>query len=441
MKKRIWLLCLALAAGLVLGGCAMQTVEEMYCLPKRSEAYSNLQSAIDMAMVGLEYSAPLYGDNRQTVQVADLDGDGVEEYLVFAKGGQTEPLQLLIFRQQEDGTYGILEVISGSGTAFQQVEYVQLNDRPGYEIVLGRQLSNQVMGNVSVYTFADGKARQLLTTSYSKFLTCQLRGGSQSELMLLKSGEADMERGVAVIYSCKNGVLERSVEAELSVPVEHIKRITASALHGGQRAVYVSGSADNSTIVTDVFTIQDGRFINLPMEKRVNTGVDTLRNYYVYAEDVDGDGVLELPELIAMKPLSYQHAEDQQYLLRWYDLDADGQRGNKLCTFHNYTDGWYLRLDNSWASLLTLERQDNRYTFYLWNSEYNKVTMLFSIFRLDDEQLQEQSQQGNQFILHQSDTVTYAAKLEYGSAMYGFTEEFLMDSFRLIQPDALGQEG
>ena len=76
MKKRIWLLPLLILTSVLLTGCALQTVNEMYALPKRSKEYDSLQSAIDSAMYGLSYSAPVSGENRQTVQMADLDGDG-----------------------------------------------------------------------------------------------------------------------------------------------------------------------------------------------------------------------------------------------------------------------------------------------------------------------------------------------------------------------------
>ena len=61
----------------LLAGCSVRTAEDMYAPPKRSEDYNNLQSAIDKAMEGMEYCAPLAGDHQQTVQMADLNGDGV----------------------------------------------------------------------------------------------------------------------------------------------------------------------------------------------------------------------------------------------------------------------------------------------------------------------------------------------------------------------------
>ena len=76
MKKRIWLFPLLILASLLLTGCALQTVDEMYALPKRSKEYDSLQSAIDSAMYGLSYSAPVSGENQQTVQMADFPAGG-----------------------------------------------------------------------------------------------------------------------------------------------------------------------------------------------------------------------------------------------------------------------------------------------------------------------------------------------------------------------------
>ena len=170
MKKRVMLIAVLILTALLCSGCAMRTIAEMYSLPKRSEAYDNLQSAIDIAMAGLEYSAPLSGENQQAVQMADLTGDGVEEYLVFTKGAFENPMQILVF-SQENGDIEIMEVISSNGSAFDKVEYAEIDGKPGFELIVGRKVSDQLMGSVAVYSFAGGRAERLLNAGYSEFVT------------------------------------------------------------------------------------------------------------------------------------------------------------------------------------------------------------------------------------------------------------------------------
>ena len=94
MKRKILGIgVLMLLLVLVLSGCFIKTVDELYALPKHSDEYNNLQQAIDQLMAqGAAYSAPVSGVNQQSVQLADLDGDGEDEAIVFLKTGGEKPL-------------------------------------------------------------------------------------------------------------------------------------------------------------------------------------------------------------------------------------------------------------------------------------------------------------------------------------------------------------
>ena len=98
-RKRIWIA--AALALMMLSGCSIRTLDQLYQVPKRSDEFNNLQAAIDKNLGSREYCAPLSGDNLQAVQMADLDGDGVQEYLLFTRGDTEKPLQILIFKLQE----------------------------------------------------------------------------------------------------------------------------------------------------------------------------------------------------------------------------------------------------------------------------------------------------------------------------------------------------
>ena len=432
MKKR-FISTVLLLVMMVFSGCALRTVEEMYSLPKRSEKYNQLQSAIDDAMTGLEYAAPTSGDNRQILQNADLDGDGIDEYIIFARGETEKPLRMLIFRQQPDGGCTLVEDVAFRGTSFVQVEYVSVDDSPGCEIVLGRQLSDQLMGTVNIYTFASGARQQLLSSTYTKFLTCDLDSNGKRELLILRSGEADMGTGVAVLYSFKDGSIERSVEVSMSARAEDIKRITPSNLYGGVPAIYISSTVRGDAVVTDVIALREERLVNISDSLGEVASVEALRNYAVYASDLDSDGVLELPKMMPLKPIVQGGSGEANYLLRWYAMDLYGNEMDKLCTFHNFSSGWYLRLGSSWASYLTVDQRGDEYTFYMWDEQYEDLTVLFTISEFSGNDREYQASQNNRFALARDEEVTYAARLETGSGLFGFTEDYLISNFRLFQ--------
>lgn len=434
MKKRILFLTMLLTA-LLLSGCTMRTVEEMYALPKRSEEYKELQSAIDTAMYGLTYSSPQSGENQQTVQLADLNGDGLEEYLVFAKGASEKPLQVLIFTQEEDGSVRTMETIGLTGLTFEQVEYVEFDEEPGCELVLGFRVSDQVLRSVAVYSFQDDDARLLLMNSYSKFLTCDLDENGRSELMVFRTGEAETERGMAVLYSSNGGQIQRSVETELSEPTANIRRIAQGRIQDGAPAVYVSSSSDESAIVTDVFALKDGQFTNISFSGEANTSIGTLLNYYVYAEDIDDDGIVELPSLITMKAITNWGEDAQKFLLRWFSVNSDGWEIDKLFTFHNYAGGWYLQLDKEWASRVTIDQNGSVYSFYVWDESYQSATSLFTLYVFTSSTRDEDAVSEGRFALYRTEGVAYAANLESGAEEFGITEERLIECFHLIRQD------
>lgn len=419
---------------LLLCGCTPRTVDQLYCLPKRPEDYKNLQAAIDAVMGKLEYCAPLNGEHLQTVQMADLDGDGVEEYLLFAKGASDKPLHILIFREVDD-EYVLCDTIQNAGAAFDVVEYARVDDRPGYELIVGHQVSEQVQRSVMVYSFENGKSVPLLNASYSKFLTCDLNSDGRTGLLVLRPGETSEQNGVAEVYAYVNGAMERSNQAGMSEPVDQIKRIITGKIHGGQPAVYVASAVDDSAIITDVFILRDDQFLNISFSNESGTSVQTLRNYFVYADDIDEDGVVELPDLMTMTRPAGTSATGMQHLIRWYAMNAEGAEIEKKYTFHNFQSGWYITLNSDWADRIAVVQQGNVYEFYLWDELFYSSRKIFSLYMLSGDSREQQSKIDNRLELYRTDTVIYAAKVDSFAAEYGITPEVLVKSFYLIHED------
>lgn len=432
MKKRICTLVI-LAVLWLLSGCQIRTVDQMYRVPKRPESYDDLQSVMDAAMAGMEYNAPRAGENQQTVQMADLDGDGVREYLLYAKGDGDKPLRILIFAERAEG-YVLLDTVGCTGGAFDLVEYVQMDGSGGMEIVVGCQISQDVTRSVSVYTWKDGSVQQLFSTNYSKFLTCDLDNDEQTELFVLRPG-LETDHGLAELYSVEDGTVERSKEIKISGPAEKLKRVITGRLHGGKPAVFVATTVDESAIITDVYALIDDALTNISLSKDSGTSAETLRNYYVYADDIDNDGEVELPSLTTMKPLHQGKNTEKQCLIRWYAIGEDGSEADKMHTYHNYLGGWYLQLDPEWMYRISVDQNANAYDFYLWDEDYRSAQKIFSILALTGQNREEQAVIDNRFVILKSESVIYAARLEVASGALCLTQNDLIESFHLIRMD------
>lgn len=428
MRKK-FIACSVLIWVLLLCGCQMRTVDQMYALPERSEDYKSLQTVINNAMNGMEYSAPISGENQQLVQMQDLDGDGIPECLLFAKGGEERPLHILIFSQQEDA-YVHTDTIDVVGTAFEKVEYAQIDGKGGVEIVVGSQVSDQVSRSVSVFTLTGGEAEQFVTADYLNFLTVDLDANNRSELLVLRAGPTEADRGIVELFSVRDGVVQRSVEVNMSETADKLKRILTGRLSGGEPAVYVASAVDENTLITDVFAIVDGTFTNVSLSTESGTSIRTMRNYFVYADDMDNDGIMELPSLMEMRSIDTARRDSGNYLIRWYSMTTQGETVDKLYTYHNFIGGWYMQIGSELSTRLSVVDLGNVCDFYAWNGD--SPVKLFSVYTLTGQSRESQSTAENRFVLHKAESVIYSAQLDDGAGQYGITQETVIRSFSLI---------
>lgn len=438
MKSK-WLMLLGVLACLLLSGCAMKTVDEMYCLPKRSEAYQELQKVLDTELQNMEYCAPLSGMNQQPVQAADVDGDGVSEFLVFAKAAGERPLRILVI-EREDQTFTLTDTLQFSGTAFDQVEYISMDDKSGVELVVGIQLSDQLLRSVAAYTFADGKGEKLLDANYTNFLTVDLDRDNQGELFVLYPGQTEESPGFVALYEVEKGVVERSLEVKLSAPVSRLQRVITGELAGGETAVFVASALEDTVLVTDVYALRSGALTNISLSNESGTSVSTIRNHFVYAQDIDEDGQLELPALIPMKAMSERNTQSED-LIRWYSLSITGEEVDKLYTYHNFVNSWYLVLDSTWAQQVTVTQDSTGYSFYLWDLAKENAIRVLEVQMLYDQDEISQAMESGAILLYQGESSAYVGVLTSDAAQFGLTQEWLRGSFYLIydvhfQPEA-----
>jgi len=167
----------------------------------------------------------------------------------------------------------------------------------------------------------------------------------------------------------------------------------------------------------------------------LGSSVQTLRNYAVYGEDLNRDGVFELPKLISMQLLSLDYNIERQYLIQWYSIDTLGKTYDKLHTFHNYAGGWYVQLDSSWAERVTIEQMGNTYIFYLWDEEFAEAIPLYTIYVMTGSDRETQANADKRFPLYRTDEVVYAARLEPIANAYGINKESMINSFSPIHQD------
>lgn len=431
--KRLLLFVMILVLTVSLSGCFLEPAESLYAVPQQSQDFYKLQSAIEKVMpTGGTYSPPVSGENQQAVQLADLDGDGDNEAVVYLKTKGDEPLSICVFGKQED-RYQLIDKIDGSGSAFDQVQYVQIDGHGGKEIVVGRRISEQVPQTLNVYTLTNGKIVEQLSANYNEFITSDLNSDSKTDVVILRT-DADGQKGIAEFYHWADDQLIRQREARMSTTAAAVKRIITGQMCRNVPAVFVASEYGEGTIVTDVFGCAKGEFTNFSLPKDTDTSVQTVREYYVYSSDIDADGLTELPRLIAMPAVPEDSSSENQSLISWYNLQPDGSMEEKVLTYHNYPGGWYVTVREQWADKLTVTRATvlNGVQGYRF-SVLRELGMepLFTIAALTGENRHKTLEQSNWERLTEKGEVLYVCCVEGEN----LTTETLQEMFHFIQVD------
>ena len=426
--KRLLLFVMLLALCLGLSGCFMEPAEGLYAVPRQPQDFYHLQSAIENAMpAGGSYSPPTNGENQQSVQLSDLDGDGTDEAVVYLRFQGESPLTVCVFARRGDG-YELISTVDGAGSAFDRVQYAEINGVPGSEIMVGRKVSDQVPQLLTVYTLKDGSLTELMSANYTEFMCCDLDANSLTDLVLLRA-DGDDQKGIAEFYHWSEGQLFREREARLSASASAIKRMITGKMCKNVPAVFVASEYEEGAIVTDVFGFIDGAFTNLALPRDTENAVQTVREYYVYSSDIDGDGLIELPTLHPLPSLPTDSSSENHALICWYNLLLSGKTEEKLLTYHNYSGGWYLTVPKEWATKLSVSRAGGEYSFY--RTEGFNPVLLFRITAFTGENRERTAHEKGWEKLTEKGEMLYVCAMGEG----GLSIEDVRDMFHLIRVD------
>ena len=492
MRRKWYKMLVPAALMVLLSGCLFQSPQDLYRQPEKSAGYEKLNAVIQEVRTALETefdasaetAVILAGDNTATIQLQDLDGDGVRESAItFLRIPSIEKsIKIYIFTQVGE-EYRVSAVVEGDGSAIYSVDYVDLNGSGYKELVVNWQISTGVY-QLGVYTLdelmlpvsggaaaEDGptvwgaapteRAELLATELLLTRCSAATEGSSFSSGYRLLDIDQDGRTEIAVvridaggpgslveIYGWQDGRFISLSSASLSTGVAVLNRVRANYLGGEYYppALYVSCTLADGTKTVDVLACQavgsggEQALVNLSLD---STGVseNRLQSYAdVSPTDVNADAVLELPSL---KPLPDSDGTfaSNFWLIDWSQYDQQGRLNKVMTTYHNVSDGWYLEIPDSWDGKITISRNDSlsgsgqrQVIFSLWQGEDQESVPFLSVYKLTGSNRSARAQEDGRFILREEGEVIYAAKFFDCPWDCGLDEnDLIMQYFQTIQ--------
>ena len=399
--KRLTALVLASVIALSCAGCMSGSVEELYSLPQMSEEYIQLQELIGQRLdEGDTYAAPTGGSNRQSVQLRDLDGDGVPEALAFLADRSHTPL-VCIYRRSPEGEFYHDAILPGEGSAVARVDYADLNGDGASELILAWQGAGDLR-LLSVYSLGspDSASQEcIFSAGCADFVVTDLDGNGVQDLLALQTGA---NGGSLAMYDLEDPDDAASAATiSLSAGVTGLRRAVPGTLSDGTAALFVESDLAGSGLVTDVFVCDGGQLKNLAMSALGRSGL--LRPDGLYAADVNGDGALEVPAGSGER-------------LTWYSLNAAGDQTPAASSYYDSQGGWYLILTGILEEGLTVERhgaggEEPAAAFIVAGDGSAPQRTVLAIYALSGPNRQDRAEVDGRFILRQEENTVYAAQL------------------------------
>lgn len=475
MEKKRMALALMLTALLTLSGCLFRPPDDLYRQPEKSPGYEQLNAAIRAARTGLETEfgtrvedvTIMAGDNTASIQLQDLDGDGLRESAVtfFRVPGIEKPIKIYIFTQIGE-EYVPTGVVEGEGSAVYAIAYAQINGEGRKELAVNWQINSGAY-QLGVYTLDEvelpgedmngeealaavrAMTRADLMGSERLLTRCSVASDGSSGCRLL---DMDQDTRIEILvtrmdavgpsqvelYSWEDGAIASLGVTELSAGINAINRIRTNYLAGGysQPALYVTSTLVEGGRVIDVVSYLNGELTNVSMGPE-GVSRDLIQGYTeINPTDINQDGVAEIPSPFQL-PSYGESVSSNFWLIDWAQYDQRGNRNPVLTTYHNVSDGWYLIIPESWRSQISISRNDQvtgrrEVVFSHWLGEEREPEPFLSIYRMSSSRTADLEEDG-WVILREEENITYFARFHDDGWNCGLDEMDLLERFNTIK--------
>lgn len=319
MRKIIAVILVAIVC-LTLSGCDFHiaSVDSLMRPPKLSGDSSLLQEAFENSVNYSEsviMKTPMSGDNRSSYLFYDLDNDNKQEAFVFYSNPAVEDVAYVSTFKKIDDNWSCISNIKGRGTDIYEVNFADINGDSVKELVISWNSTSQPeLANFSdfgssrnrtmtIYSY-NGSALTLIKTEvFTKAFIDDLNGDNADELFVLNIDLSNQTKTTVGRIISFNSAYEIVNEEEFTMTgmVEILSIVTDNyfSADGAHTRLYIDGLISETGVLTEVIDISHSDFeITLPLyESNISDAPLTLRDVRTSSQDIDNDGIIEIPTL------------------------------------------------------------------------------------------------------------------------------------------------
>lgn len=405
--KKISVLFIAIIICCFFSGCNINisSVDVLMRPPKLSGENSLLQQTFESTVGNSDsivMKTPVSGDNRSSYLLYDLDNDSVKEALVLYSDPIIDDLTYVTVFKYINDKWSFVSTINGKSSEIYSVDFADINGDGRFEILIswsqvisGDAFAPASMGSsgeklLTIYSYNGSSTTLLKNEAYSKLLVEDLNNDSADELFILNISLSNQEKVTTgrIVAFDKEYSIEQEINFQLTGMLDIYNIVSDSYLNNDETntRVYIDGSISESGIITEVIDIKHSDLsVSLPFyESNISAQPLTLRDVRVYSQDIDNDGVVEVPVIEKLPGgIKLSVNDDEKTTLNltvWSEINNNETIVDSKCLL-NGTYGYMFVYPEEWFGTITAvyNEKNATITFYSLDSNETLISALFSI--------------------------------------------------------------
>ena len=323
--KKYGLTALICSAAMMLSGCIVgNSVDSLLSPPEISEEQRNVYNALTRVTgknITLQY--PKNGTYRSAFVMEDIDSDGEKEsiafYLASDEGKHKGGLRINIL-DIIDGSWQSVWDFSGLGAGIDRVMVEELGDSGRKNIIIGFTSSS---GDKSFrsYVYNGDSLVNTFAGNYASIFAADLDNDSFKELSVIHPN--NIYTGTKAYYSLVTDdgqTVYESSTVSLNDRTSEYLNIAVGRVGADTPAVFIDGLSEG-LLSTEIIYCINGILRNPLYLSDSEAIADTVRTREYLSNDIDHDGIVEIPTQSYFPGYSQDHREPF-YITEWNVMDS-----------------------------------------------------------------------------------------------------------------------
>lgn len=363
MKKKPAIMAILLLCALVLSACAslnFQNINDLLHAPALARGQDKIQKALEDYLGGIQpqYKYPKEGGWRSPLISADLDGDGREEAMILysldaavAESLEKSEFVYVAVLQYIDEAWQVVYDEQGLQTDVASLQVADLLGNGTKQLIVGYASSNLNSRTLALYTWQESVLNRIYQYDYSRYQIGDFTGRGGNDLVVVSRSD-DAGSLMLNYIPTANGqfLLDTPIEpVRLDANFQSCAGIAAGMGRGGQRVLIVDGvnAVENGALSSQIVYYEDGRFYTVD-DAGFMRGETPRANPLLKANDIDGDGVVEIPKRWGRSYISTPSGEKNLEYVEWWDYTSRDEPFIKQFGIVDSERSVFIRLPDEW---------------------------------------------------------------------------------------------